>query len=162
MGATHGNPGGVSQDMSTYTQILYHIVFATKNREPVLRKERREELYRYIWGIIEKRDGHLYRIGGTDDHIHILSSLHPSIALSDLIKEIKVASTKWTKTNHAFPGFTHWQGGYGAFTCSVNSKERIVEYIKNQEPHHAKESATDELKRLLAEAGIEYAQKYFE
>lgn len=162
MGANPWKPGGVAQDMSTYTQILYHIVFATKNREPVLSKEHRDDLYKYIWGIIEKRDGHLYRIGGIEDHVHILCSLHPAVALADLVKEIKVASAKWIKTNHAFPGLTHWQGGYGAFTCSVNSKERIVEYIKNQEPHHAKETATDELKRLLTEAKLEYAQKYFE
>ena len=148
--------------MSTYTQILYHIVFATKNREPVLHKEHREELYRYIWGIIKKRDGHLYRIGGTDDHVHILCSLHPTVALADLVKEIKVASAKWIKAKKACPAFTHWQGGYGAFTCSINSKEHIVEYIKNQEPHHAKESSSIELQRLLAKADIEYDPKYFE
>ena len=162
MGETHGNPGGVAQDMSTYTQILYHIVFATKNREPVLCKEHREELYRYIWGIIEKRDGHLCRIGGIDDHVHILCSLHPSVALADLMKKIKVASAKWIKANQAFPDFTHWQGGYGAFTCSINSKQRIIEYIKNQEAHHAKETSSSELQRLLAKAGIEYDPKYFE
>ena len=148
--------------MSTYTQILYHIIFATKNREPVLRKDRRDGLYKYIWGIIENRNGHLYRIGGIDDHVHILCSLHPAVALSNLVKEIKVASSKWIKENNTFPTFTHWQGGYGAFTCSVNSKERIVEYIKNQETHHTKETASDELKRLLSKAGIEYDQKYFE
>jgi len=148
--------------MSTYTQILYHIVFATKNREPVLHKDRRDDLYKYIWGIIKKRDGHLYRIGGIDDHVHILCSLHPSITLADLLKEIKVATAQWIKANQAFPGFTHWQGGYGAFPCSGHSKERVIEYIRNQEAHHAKVSAADELKRLLSDAGIEYDPKYFE
>lgn len=148
--------------MSTYTQILYHIVFATKNREPVLRKDRREDLYKYVWGIIQKRDCHLYRIGGIEDHIHILCSLHPSIALADLVKEIKVATSGWIKENKVFPHFGHWQNGYGAFTCSIESRERIIEYIKRQEQHHAQESAPDELRRLLAEAHIDYDQKYFE
>lgn len=148
--------------MSTYTQILYHIVFATKNREPALSKNRRDDLYKYIWGILKNRDAHLYRIGGVEDHVHLLCSLHPSVALADLVKEIKVASSGWIKANDAFPGFTHWQGGYGAFTCSPRSKNRIIEYIKNQEPHHTKETSGNELQRLLAEAGIEYDQKHFE
>ena len=148
--------------MSTYTQILYHIVFATKNRKPVLHKARRDDLYKYIWGIIEKRVGHPYRIGGVDDHVHILCSLHPSVALADLIKEIKVASAHWIKTETAFPDFEQWQSGYGAFTCSINSKERITEYIKGQEEHHHAETSGGELTRLLAEAAIEYDVKYFE
>jgi REP element-mobilizing transposase RayT len=148
--------------MSTYTQILYHIVFATKNRKPALQKEHRDDLYKYIWGIIEKRNSHLYRIGGIEDHVHILCSLHPSIALADLIKEIKVATSGWIKSNNAFPEFSNWQVGYGAFTCSAKSKDRIVEYIKGQELHHAKESSPNELKRLLTEANIEYDKKYFE
>ena len=148
--------------MSTYTQILYHIVFATKNREPGLDKNHRGDLYEYIWGIIQKRDGHLYRIGGVEDHVHILCSLHPSIALADLVKEIKAASTHWIKTENVFPAFGNWQSGYGAFTCSAEAKEQMVEYIKNQEEHHRNESSADELKRLLAETGIEYNAEYFE
>jgi len=110
----------------------------------------------------KKRDGHLYRISGIEDHIHILYSLHPAVALADLVKEIKVASARWIKENKAFPDFEHWQGGYGAFTCSILSRERIIEYIKRQEPHHHTETSTGELKRLLADAKIEHDQKYFE
>lgn len=157
------NPNGVSQtDMSTYTQILYHIVFATKNREPALDKQRREDLYKYFGGIIQKRDGHLYRIGGTEDHVHILCSIHPTVALADLVKEIKVASSQWIKAEKIFPVFRNWQSGYGAFTCSAESKAQIVEYIQNQEQHHRNESSADELKRLLAASGIEYNADYFE
>ena len=148
--------------MSTYTQILYHIVFATKNRQLVLLKERGDDMYKYIWGVIQKRDSHLYRIGGIEDHVHILCSLHPSVALADLVKEIKVASATWIKANNIFPDFGHWQNGYGAFTSSEKSKERIVEYIKGQEQHHHAETSPSELKRLLIEAGIEFDQKYFE
>ena len=108
--------------MATYTQILYHLVFSTKHRAPVLDKPRRDDLYRFIWGMLRERQSHLHRIGGVEDHVHILTSLHPTMALSDLIKEIKTASSAWIKGNHVFPGFDHWQEGYGAFTCSVRKK----------------------------------------
>jgi putative transposase len=91
--------------MSTHTAISYHIVFSTKNRAPVLRQERREDLFRYIWGIINNRHSHLYRINGVEDHLHILSSLHPSINLADFVKEIKTGSALWVKENSVFKGF---------------------------------------------------------
>ena len=105
--------------MSTYAQILYHIVFSTKNRERVLGKPRRDDLYRFIWGVLQKRRCHLYRIGGVEDHLHVLTSLHQSVALSDLVKEIKTSSSAWIKGQQVFPSFTHWQDGYGAFTHAL-------------------------------------------
>ncbi len=142
--------------MATYTQIIYHIVFSTKHRERVLTLSRREDLFRYIWGIIKNKQGHLYRINGVEDHVHILSSLHPTVALSDFIKAIKVASALWIKENGVFVEFDHWQDGYGAFTHSLGEKDRLTEYIKGQEEHHRHESFVDEYKRLLTEAGIEF------
>ena len=79
--------------MATYTQIIYHLVFATKHRERVLDKERRDDLYRFIWGMLEKRQCHLFRIGGIEDHLHILTAVHPTVALADLVKEIKTATS---------------------------------------------------------------------
>jgi len=79
--------------MSTYTQIFYQIVFTTKGREHALTKPNREELYKYIWGILKNKNCHLYRIGGITDHIHIVTSLHPFISLASLIKDIKLASS---------------------------------------------------------------------
>ena len=108
--------------MSTYTQILYHIVFSTKNRERTFSADRRPELYKYIWGVIQNKNSHLYRINGVEDHVHILSSLHPSLALSDFVKDIKVSSSSWIKNHQVFPQFTHWQDGYGAFTLSIRKK----------------------------------------
>jgi len=147
---------------STYTQIFYHIVFTTKERRPVLAKERREDLFRYVWGIIKNKQSHLYRIGGVEDHIHILTSLHPTVALAAFVKAIKVGSNEWIKENRVFPDFTHWQDGYSAFTQSQHEKDRLIEYIKGQEEHHKKESFRDELRRLLKEAGIEFDEKYLE
>jgi putative transposase len=146
--------------MATYTQIIYHIVFAVTNREPVLVKPRREELFRYIWGIVKNHEGHLYRINGIEDHLHILTSLHPTVALADLVKAIKTGSSKWIKENNVFPSFDHWQDGYSAFTHSLHDKDRLIEYIKDQEAHHHGIEFLDEYRALLREAGIEFDEKY--
>jgi putative transposase len=98
--------------MSTYTQVYYHIVFSTKERAPVLAQSCRESLFRYAWGIIQKRGCHLYRINGTLDHIHILTSLHPSISLANLVKDVKGGLSYWIKSNKVCPEFSNWQNGY--------------------------------------------------
>ena len=150
----------VQKNMSTYTQILYHIVFSTKNRKKVLTVDNRQRLLKYIWGIIKNQNSHLYRINAVDDHVHILTHLHPTICLSDFIKTIKINSTKWIKNEKIFPKFTNWQDGYGAFTYSINEKNVVIKYIKSQEEHHKKVSFIDEFKKLLDDAGIKYDEKY--
>ncbi len=146
--------------MSTYTQIYYHIVFSTKERAPVLTAANRDQLFRYVWGIIRNRDCHLYRINGAADHLHILTSLHPSVTLADLVKDIKVGSSSWIKGNAVFPSFTHWQDGYGAFTHSRGDFDRLIEYIKGQEEHHRHTTFAEEYRKLLVEAGIEFDERY--
>jgi putative transposase len=146
--------------MSTFTKIYYHIIFSTKQRRPFLVKEGRPDLYRYIWGLLKNKQCHLYRINGTEDHIHILCSLHPSISLAELVKTIKVATSLWIKEKKLFWGFDQWQTGYGAFTCSHNEKNSIIEYIKNQEEHHKKFSFIDEYKRLLDESAVKYEDTF--
>jgi REP element-mobilizing transposase RayT len=147
--------------MSTYTQILYQIVFSTKFREQTLVKPMVDELYRYIWGILKNKSCHLYRIGGTSDHIHIITHLHPSVSLASLVKDIKIAGSEFIKSNNLFPDFNGCQSGYGAFTYSFNEKDTLIEYVKNQEQHHTKVSFKDELIDLLKEQGIHYDEKYF-
>ncbi|MBB1286079.1 IS200/IS605 family transposase [Flavisolibacter sp. BT320] len=146
--------------MSTFRQVYYHLVFGTKYREPVLTPAYQEELYRFVWGVVKNRHGHLYRINGTEDHIHIFTDLHPAIALADLVKEIKVASSIWMKESSLFPSFTNWQEGYGAFTCSVHERDAVIAYIKNQKEHHRTENFLDEYKRLLRENQIPFDEKY--
>src|SRR5258706_16052801 len=124
--------------MSTYTQILYQIVFSTRQREPRLIKENRSELFKYIWGIIKNKKSHLYRINGVEDHLHIITHLHPTISLSDFVKDIKVAGSTKIKETGWFKNFPGWQEGYGAFTYSIKEKDRLIEYVKNQEQHHKK------------------------
>ncbi len=146
--------------MSTYTQTLYHIVFSTKHRIEALDKERRPELFAYIWGVLKAKNCHLYRINGVEDHLHIATSVHQSIALADLVRDIKSASSGWIRDKRVFPRFKYWQEGYGALTQCWSEKDSLIEYVKNQEEHHATESSIDELRRLLAEAGVRFEEKY--
>lgn len=146
--------------MSTFTQILYQIVFSTKNRELSLDDENRKELYKYIWGILKNNKCHLYQMGGIADHLHIITHIHPSVALADLVKDIKLASSDYIKLNNLFQNFNGWQEGYGAFKYSVNAKDNLINYVKNQEEHHKKISYIDEFKELLIEHKIEFKEKY--
>jgi putative transposase len=146
--------------MSSYRQIFYQIVFGTKHRKATIAEGYCENLYKYIWGIIKNKNCTLYRINGVEDHIHILSDLHPSVSLSDYIKDIKVASSLWMKECGYFPAFEGWQDGYGAFTYSIREKDKVINYIKNQKEHHKSETFYDEYKRLLIESGIGFDEKY--
>ena len=148
--------------MSTYTQIYYHIVFSTKDRVPALIAGKREALFGYVWGILRNKGSHLYRINGVEDHIHIFTSLPPSICLADLIREIKISTNKWIKQEGIFPAFTSWQQGYGAFTVSHTDRDEVIEYIKNQEEHHRRLSFRDELKEMLEKFGVPFDEKYLE
>lgn len=146
--------------MSTYTQIVYQIVFSTKNREHTLKTENRKELYKYIWGVLKNKNCHLYQIGGVADHIHIITHLHPSVSLAALVKDIKVASSLHIKDTALFPEFEGWQDGYGAFTYSFKDKDRLIEYVKNQESHHKQKTYKEELIDLLNEHGVDFDEKY--
>jgi len=147
--------------MSSYRQILYHIVFRTKGSEKTLSLEYNNELYAYLMGIIKNKNCFLYRINGMEEHIHILSDLHPSIALSDFIRDIKTSSSIWLKQNKHFANFTGWADGYAALTYAYPDKEMIINYIKKQQEHHKKISFIDEYRKLLEEHGIEVDEKYF-
>jgi REP element-mobilizing transposase RayT len=146
--------------MSTYTQICYHIIFSTKGRQPTLKADRRQDLFRYIWGILKNRESHLYRINGSDDHLHVLASLHPTFNLADLVKDIKTGSYLWIKEKAVFPMFSHWQDGYAAFTHSKLEINGLIGYIKGQEEHHRRTTFAEEYRRFLEEAGIEFDERY--
>ena len=146
--------------MSTYTQILYQIVFSTKNREQTMVAEGRTELYKYIHGLLTNKNCHLYRINGVEDHLHILTHIHPSVSLAALIKDIKLSTTTLIKEKNIFPLFSGWQDGYGAFTYSIDRKDILINYIKNQEEHHRLKTFREEYIELLKEHGVEYDEKY--
>lgn len=147
--------------MSSYRQILYHIVFRTKKNERTLYIRQQNELYCYIMGILKNKNCHLYRINGTDDHIHMLISLHPSVALADLMRDLKTSTSIWLKQHKHFQQFTGWADGYAALTYSNNEKDAIINYIKNQPEHHKDISFKEELRGLLVENGVELNEKYF-
>ena len=148
--------------MSTYTQILYQIVFSTKKRERTLTKSNRTELFQYMWGVLKEKNCHLYRINGVEDHLHIVTHLHPTIALASLIKDLKLASSAHIRENKLFPNFDGWQVGYSAFTYTIKEKNRLIEYVKNQEEHHKTKTFREELIELLKEHGIEFDEKYLD
>ena len=143
---------------NTYTQLLYHIVFSTKNRQPMLDAIHRPELFKYIWGIHKNMGCHLYRLGGVEDHIHLLTHMPTTLCIADFVREIKTGSNHWMKT--ILPAFSGWQDGYGAFTVSYRERDEMIEYIKGQEEHHRKESYIEEYRRLLQVAGIVFNEKY--
>ena len=148
--------------MSTYTQILYQIVFSTKHRERTLAKENHPELFKYIWGILKNKKCRLYRINGVEDHLHIVTHIHPTVALASLVKDIKIASSGYIKDSGLFPDFSRWQDGYGAFTYSIQAKDGLVEYVRNQEEHHKTKTFQEELIELLKEHGVAFEEKYLE
>ena len=147
--------------MSTYRQIFYQIIFATKNRKPTINPENENDLFKYIYGIIQNKNCKLYRINGMPDHLHIFCDLHPSLSLSNFIRDIKISSNAYIKESGKFNEFDCWQEGYGAFTYSINEKNIIINYIKNQKEHHKTETFYEEFKRLIIENGIDFDDNYF-
>jgi REP element-mobilizing transposase RayT len=148
--------------VATYTQILYQIIFSTKNAGDTMVLSESENLYRYIWGILKNKKCTLYRLNGTENHIHIATHVHPSVSVSSLVKDIKVSSSIWLKEQRIFPNFIGWQEGYGAFTYHTNQKDILVNYIKKQREHHRAKTFRDEFIDLLKEHGIEYDEKYLQ
>lgn len=146
--------------MGNHTSIVYHIIWTPRGRKPVLKKKGRRDLFNYIFGILKNKNCHVYRINGVDDHLHIALALHPSVSLSSLIKDIKIASGKMIKSTKIFDGFEGWQDGYAAFTHGYSSLDTLVNYIKNQEEHHKKTSFLEEYMKLLEEHDIPYDFKY--
>lgn len=145
----------------SYTKLLYHIVFRTKRSENVINETHEKELYAYIMGFIKNKKSHLYRIGGTSNHIHILTDIHPSIAVSDFMRDMKSNTSKWLKENPNFPKFIGWAEGFAAFTYNEIEKDKITNYIKKQKEHHATTTFKDEFRQLLIENDIEINELYF-
>ena len=145
---------------NTYTNLFIHIVFSTKKRVPFLKKEIRNELYKYINGIAKMKNFQIPIMNGTDDHIHILLLLKPNIYVSKAVQYIKSSSSKWI--HERFPDLRvfSWQEGYGAFSVSTSQIKKIKKYILNQEEHHKKMNFENEYKKLLEINNINFNRKY--
>lgn len=113
-----------------------------------------------MWKVLSKRKCHLYRINGVEDHLHIVTHLHPMQALSPLVKDLKLSTNQFIKQEQLFPHFAGWQDGYGAFTYAYSAKDDLIEYVKSQEEHHRKISFEKEWRALLKEHRINYDERY--
>jgi REP-associated tyrosine transposase len=137
----------------SYTNLLFHIVFGTAGRRPLIDDAFQPRLYKYLGGTIRGLKGVCLEIGGVEDHVHILSKLPPTISVSDFLEKLKANSSKWGKSVKRSFG---WQGGYSAFTVSESQSERVRQYIRNQREHHKKATFEEELIALLEAHGLAY------
>jgi len=142
-------------------QIYVHLVFSTKHCQPFLRDPAvRERTHAYLVGICKNQESPSLRIGGVEDHVHILCRLSKTLDVSALVRELKRDSSKWIKTQDPQFSDFQWQEGYGAFSASPAHVDALVEYIANQTEHHLKESFQDEFRRLCKKYGIEIDERY--
>ena len=140
----------------SYVQSLYHVVICTKYRAMTIDNANKTHLYKYIWGIINNSNCKLIKMNGIPNHIHMLIELHPTVAIADMVRDIKRASSHYAKQSELFPLFDGWSAEYAAFSSSYSMKEKIIKYIENQEIHHGKESFESEYKRLAVLHGMKY------
>jgi putative transposase len=145
---------------NSYTQIHIQAVFSVQDRDSVIRKNWKDDLYKYITGIIQNNKHKLIAINGMPDHIHILFGLRPTQSLSDLMQDIKGSSSKWINEKKLVHGKFSWQEGYGAFSYSKVELPSIIRYIKHQQEHHTKKSFLEEYLGLLKEFEIEYDNRF--
>ena len=145
---------------NTYSQIYIQIVFAVKGRQNHISEENREELQKFISGIVSKREQKLLAIFAMPNHIHLLVGLKPNIAISDLVRDIKAGSSKFINEQKWIKGKFNWQEGFGAFSYSESHVKNVINYILNQKEHHQKSTFKSEYKSLLKEYDIEYDNLY--
>jgi putative transposase len=157
---TASPPGSEEPMATTFANLLYHIVFSTKNRLPLIRTDIQESVYEYIGGIIRSEGGVLLQIGGVPDHVHILAKFRTDVAVALMVQRIKGKSSKWLNEQPAPTERFAWQEGYGAFSVSESLVKKVESYIRTQEEHHRRVSFKDELIALLKRHRISYDERY--
>ena len=145
---------------NTYTQIYPHVVFAVEGRQSIIPREKKEELHKYITGIVQQNNHKMIIINGMPDHLHIVVGMRPTQSVADLLQDIKGGSSKWINDNMLVIGKFQWQEGYGAFSYSRSHVPAVIRYIQNQEAHHKKETFSDEYRRLLKAFEIDYEEQH--
>jgi REP element-mobilizing transposase RayT len=150
----------VVQMANTFSQIYIQTVFAVSNRQSLIKPEFKEELCKYVSGIVRNQGQKLIAINGVADHIHILIGLRPAMALADLVREIKADSSNFINKERFVHGRFSWQEGYGAFSYGHSQLDTIIRYIQNQEKHHSRRSFRDEYLTLLRKFDIAFEEKY--
>ncbi len=145
---------------NTYTQLYVHIVFAVKGRENLIAPQWKEELFKYISGIITNKGQKLMVINGVPNHIHILVGFKPDVSLSDLVRDIKSNSSRYINEMKWVNGNFEWQRGFGAFTSGYSQLDHIANYIRNQEAHHKTKTFREEYVEILDQQEINYKPEY--
>ncbi len=145
---------------NTYSQIYIQVVFAVQGRESLIGREWKDELYKFITGIVKNNKQKLLAINGVTNHIHILLNIKPNIALSDLVRDIKANSSRFVNEKRFVRGKFSWQEGFGAFSYSISQLDDVIQYIQNQEEHHKETSFKDEYLKYLKRFEIEFDENY--
>ncbi|MES2619397.1 MAG: IS200/IS605 family transposase [Bacteroidota bacterium] len=144
----------------TYTQLYIQIVFAVQGRQNLISQQHKEELHKYITGIVQKRNHKMLAINSMPDHTHIFVGLKPTQSISDLVRDIKTNSSSFITEKKFVRGKFNWQEGYGAFSYSHSHIDAVVKYILNQEEHHRKKTFREEYIDFLKKFNVEYDEKY--
>ena len=152
-----GIPNSMPQSLAN---ILIHLVFSTKDRQPWIADDWRDDLHGYIGGIIRRHGSDLLAAGSVEDHIHLLFPLPRTVSVAELVKEIKSGSTRWIHESASRPANFYWQAGYGIFSLSPSHKEAIQQYIATQREHHTTTTFQEEYRKLLKKYGIEPDERY--
>ena len=145
---------------NTFTQIHIQAVFAVQNRKCIIQKHWKDELFKYITGIVHNNNHKLLAINGMPDHVHVLFGLRPAQSIADLMQDIKGSSSKWINEKGFIRSKFSWQEGYGAFSYAKSELPALIHYINNQQEHHRKKTFIEECKDLLREFKIEYDERY--
>ena len=145
---------------NTYSQLYVQIVFAVKGRQNLISAKHREELHKYISGIVQNREQKMLAIFCMPDHTHLLVGMTPSLSISDLTRDIKAGASHFINEKKWMPGKFNWQEGFGAFSYSRSQIDHVIKYILNQEEHHKKQSFKEEYLEFLRKFEIEYDEKY--
>ncbi len=144
----------------TYSKLIYHVIFSTKHREPLIAPRCREELYPSIAGIVRAQDGTLFEIGGMPDHIHIVIQIKPDVSVAAIVRLVKANSSKWANESPDGGGRFAWQRGYWAFTVSLSQMDAVREYVRSQEKHHRHKTFQEEFVEFLKRHGIGFDERY--
>jgi REP element-mobilizing transposase RayT len=145
---------------NTYSQLNIHCVFAVKGRENIITNNFRDDLHRYISGILKNDGSFPLAVNGWMDHVHVFFELPPSLSVSDQMRMVKATSSKWINDNNFVKGKFSWQEGYGAFSYSRSQRDSVIQYIIKQEEHHKKETFKEEYLGLLRKFEISFEEKY--
>lgn len=145
---------------NTYSQVNIHCVFAVKGRENIITQDFRGDLHRYMAGILKNKGAFSLAVGGWLDHVHAFFELPMTIAVSDLMRDLKASSSGWINENKLLSGQFHWQDGYGAFSYSRSQRDDVIRYIMEQERHHKTRTFRDEYLELLKRFDVPFDERY--